>query len=55
MITIKSSQVDEAEEFLFAATTTGDVVKVRLNRASGLGEFFIENYLSNWFLIMASV
>lgn len=37
-ITSESLQVDEAEEFLFAATTTGDVVKVRLNKSSVLGE-----------------
>lgn len=31
-------QVDEAEEYLFASTTTGDVVKVRLNKSSTPGE-----------------
>ncbi|XP_045122499.1 cilia- and flagella-associated protein 52-like [Portunus trituberculatus] len=30
-------RVDEAEEFLFAATTTGDVVKVRLNKPPAPG------------------
>lgn len=39
LITSNFLQVDEAEEFLFAATTTGDVVKVRLNKSSALGEF----------------
>lgn len=39
MKTSKCSQVDEAEEFLFAATTTGDVVKVRLNKSSAPGEY----------------
>ena len=34
----ESPQVDEAEEYLFAATTTGDVVKVRLNKSSKPGE-----------------
>ncbi|XP_042239138.1 cilia- and flagella-associated protein 52-like [Homarus americanus] len=40
-------QMDGAEEFLYAATTTGDVVKVRLNMSTTPGTRY-SNYKSNY-------